>query len=72
MCELYKLKIETPTHYVGRTGTEYRKSEYINHGHGVVKYGFKDLPKHDYPYTITYEVKPKFKCCELCSCDCKL
>jgi hypothetical protein len=68
-CGLYKYKTEIATHYVGCTGNEYPKEEYTNHGHGGVYRGFKDLPKDEYPYTIKYLVKPRFKCCELCKCE---
>ena len=67
-CGLYKYKKETATHWVGCTGIEYPKEEYINHGEGGIKRGFKDLPKDEYPYTVKYKVELKFKCCELCSC----
>lgn len=68
-CGLYKYKTEIATHYVGRTGKEYPKDEYCNHGKGGTYQGFKDLPKDEYPYTIKYLTKPKFKCCELCRCE---
>jgi hypothetical protein len=55
-CNLYKHKKETATHWVGCTGNEYSKEEYINHGKGGVYRGFKDLPKDEYPYTIKYKL----------------
>ncbi len=69
VCSLYRHQIETPTHYVGCTGNEYPKGEYINHGKGGVYCGFKDLPKDEYPYKMKYRVEPMYKCCQLCSCE---
>lgn len=34
------------------TGSEYSFNDYINHGHGGFKSGFKDLPLNEYPYSI--------------------
>ena len=68
-CKLYKYKKVTPTHWVGVTGNEYPKDEYLNHGWGGIYRGFKDLPKDEYPYTIKYKVELVYKCCELCSCE---
>jgi len=39
------------THYKSKvTGKIYDRSEYVNHGYGGVKNGFKDLPHDEYPY----------------------
>lgn len=40
------------THWIGKDGKEYSINEYMNWGGGVAKNGKKDLPKHNYPYTI--------------------
>ena len=68
-CNLFKLKKEIATHYVGKSGKEYIKDEYSNHGQGNFYRGFLDLPKDDYPYSVKYEIKPLYKCCELCDCE---
>lgn len=68
-CKLYNEVIETPTHYVGCTGNEYPKNEYTNHGYGGEKYGFKDLPIDEYPYTIKYHVERKYNWCNHCNCE---
>lgn len=65
---LYHDVIETPTHYVGRTGNEYPINEYHNHGHGGEKYGFKDLPADEYPYTRKYYIKRRYEYCTECTC----
>lgn len=47
---------EKPKYYVSmKTGNKYPCKEYINHGWGGEKNGFKDLPKDEYPYVIEYE-----------------
>lgn len=43
--------MEYSTHYIGKSGKEYSMDEYVNHGYGGVKNGYKDLPHDDYPYT---------------------
>jgi len=43
-----------PTHYVGVTGKLYPMDEYVNHGWGGIKRGFKDLPSDEYPYGVVY------------------
>lgn len=43
------------------TGKRYAYDEYTNHGYGGIKYGFKDLPADEYPYTVIYEDRPKPK-----------
>lgn len=62
-CSLRKYTKTVATHYVGRSGKTYPVSEYINHGYGGVKRGFKDLPLDDYPYTYQYETEYKWNCC---------
>lgn len=42
-----------------KTGNKYLCSEYINHGYGGFKHGYKDLPKDEYPYTFEYEDESK-------------
>lgn len=68
-CGLYQFTTETPTHWVGRTGNEYPKNDYANHGEGGIKHGKKDLPHDEYPYTIKYHVQQMFKVCETCTCE---
>lgn len=63
-CNLCKLKKETLTHYIGVSGKEYPKNEYVNSGSGDVKSGKKDLPKNDYPYSFKYIVEPMFEFCK--------
>ncbi len=46
-----------PTHWVSlKTGNKYPYKEYCNHGKGGIYRGYKDLPKDEYPYTLTYGV----------------
>lgn len=46
------------THYKSlKTGNLYPKEDYANHGWGVPKHGFKDLPADEYPYTLVYQPK---------------
>ena len=68
-CGLHKHVKKEATHYVGKDGGLYDIKKYINHGHGGVYRGMKDLPKDEYPYTMKYETKQAFLCCELCNCD---
>jgi hypothetical protein len=42
-----------------KTGKKYSKEEYINHGWGGIKLGFKDLPHDEYPYLIIDNKKEK-------------
>lgn len=67
-CGLYHLEERVATHWVSRLGNKFLLIEYSNHGYGGIHHGTKDLPKDEYPYTIQFEVKKKFKCCELCKC----
>lgn len=62
-CGFAQFKNITATHWVGRTGNEYPKSEYINHGHGGIYRGWKDLPLDEYPYTIKYHEEYAWHCC---------
>ncbi len=68
-CSLKKYKIETATHWIGCTGNEYLKDEYINHGEGGIKTGKKDLPETEYPYTVKHKVELMFECCKVCNCE---
>ncbi len=68
-CGLFKLKKETVTHFVGKTGNEYPKKEYCNIGGGAMKRGLKDLPENEYPYTFKLKIEPLFECCMHCDCD---
>ena len=67
-CSFKKYKKETSTHYVGKTGNEYPIDEYNNWGTGVERFGMKDLPLDEYPYTHKYKVEYKWKMCRECSC----
>lgn len=69
VCSLYKYKSKTATHWVGKTGNEYPKDKYINHGWGGIKKKWMDLPADEYPYSIKYKTELMFKCCQLCSCQ---
>ena len=56
---------EIPTHWVGCTGNEYPIEDYINHGHGGYKHGFKDLPINEYPYSIKYRIERLYYWCDI-------
>lgn len=44
------------TYYVSnKTGKRYPAEDYLNHGWGGVKRGFKDLPHDEYPYSVVEE-----------------
>jgi len=44
-----------PKHYESTvTGNIYDYTEYTNHGYDIVKHGYKDLPKDEYPYLLIY------------------
>ena len=68
-CELYKYRKEIATHYVGKTGNEYPKDDYMNWGRGKTERNKKDLPMDEYPYTIKYKTELVWQCCKLCSCE---
>jgi len=69
-CSLFKYKLEEATHWVGRTGKLYPVKDYVGHGKGGVdQWGFKDLPKDEYPFTIIYKTESLFLCCKLCNCE---
>tara|TARA_R110000868_G_scaffold76573_5_gene220155 strand:- start:2223 stop:2900 length:678 start_codon:yes stop_codon:yes gene_type:complete len=51
--------MENEAYYVSDvTGTKYPKDNYHNHGWGGLKYGKKDLPHDEYPYSV---VEPNVK-----------
>lgn len=70
MCSLSKFQNENATHWVSKLGNLFPIDKYTNHGGGVEKFGFKDLP-NEYPYTIKYEKYYKFRCCKECKCTTK-
>lgn len=70
MCGLCKYTEEIPTHYVGSDKSIYEIDKFRNWGIGGLGNFYKgkeDLPMHLYPYTIKYEIRKKFKCCEKCT-----
>ena len=69
VCNLYKDKKETLTHYIGFSGNEYPFNEYQNWGSGGTYKGKKDLPKDEYPYTYKYTIDPAWKFCRTCNCE---
>ncbi len=67
-CTLYKYVKVTATHWVGKTGNEYPKDDFINLG--TKPMGLKkDLPLDEYPYTVKYKTEQMFRCCDLCNCE---
>lgn len=68
-CILFRYKTETPLYWVSlKTKNKYPYEKYTNHGHGGEYKGYLDLPKSEYPYTVEYKIKQRFRCCEICNC----
>jgi hypothetical protein len=65
-CSLRKFTIKTPKYYVGKNGEKYLYDRFANVSEN--KHGKIALPLDNYPYSIEYSEKLKWKCCKICDC----